>query len=555
MLKNLKIGQRLGLAFGLALALTTAVGGIGYRGVRRVADLTRIVPTVSPVIEQSRRIQVSALELRRFEKDLILNFDSPGRSADYAKKWRERAQQLGARLDELEKALALQKTINLERDRDMLKGMRASATAYEAGISGFLARIKESPLRSSQEGNAAVAPFKDDADRLEMTAADFAGLYTEELAGLEKEVSADVRRMVAGVLIMLILAVALSVSIAFLSTRAITAPLKAAAAAIGKIAQGDFRTAIEARGQDEIGQMLFGMQEMSRSLSQIISEVRTGADALTSASAQLSATSQTVSQGTSEQASSVQETTASLEQMTASITQNAENSRQTEQMAVKGARDAEASEKAVKETAIAMNDIAEKVSIIEEIAYQTNLLALNAAIEAARAGEHGKGFAVVASEVRKLAERSQAAAKEISSLAVSSVKVAETAGSLLSRLTPAIRKTSDLVQEVAAASAEQASGVTQIGRAMGQVEQVTQRNASASEELASTAEEVSSQAEALKQTMAFFHIDASQLGERPLIPTLDPRPIPATQERKRLSEIHEATSRLGEFRPAAGHVN
>jgi methyl-accepting chemotaxis protein len=555
MLKNLKIGQRLGLAFGLVLVLTAAVGVMGYRGVRRLADLTRIVPTVSPVIEQSQRLQVSVLELRRFEKDLLLNFDSPGRSSDYAKKWKEQMRLVGARLDELERALSVQKSINLERDKDMLKGMREGAAAYEAGISGFLAKIKESPLRSSQEGNAVVAPYKSDADRLEMTVADLARLYSEELAGLEKDVSADVRRVTLGVLVMVILAVTFSVIIATVFSRAVTTPLRTAAAAIGQIAHGDFRTTIEARGRDEIGQMLRGMQEMSRGLSQIISEVRAGADALTSASAQLAATSQTVSQGTSEQASSVQETTASLEQMTASITQNADNSRQTEEMALKGARDAEASEKAVKETATAMNDIARKVSIVEEIAYQTNLLALNAAIEAARAGEHGKGFAVVAGEVRKLAERSQAAAKEISSLAASSVKLAETAGSLLGQLTPAIRKTADLVQEVTAASNEQASGVTQITRAMGQVEQVTQRNASASEELASTAEEVSSQAEALKQTMAFFHIDAPEFEGRPLIPTLDVRPIPATREKRRLSGTHEARSRLAEFRPAAGRAN
>jgi methyl-accepting chemotaxis protein len=190
--------------------------------------------------------------------------------------------------------------------------------------------------------------------------------------------------------------------------------------------------------------------------------------------------------------------------MSASITQNAENSRQTEQMALKGLKDAEASGKAVKETELAMNAIGKNTEIIEEIAYQTNLLALNAAIEAARAGEHGKGFAVVASEVRKLAERSQVAAKEIRQVAASSIDIASRSGRLLEELVPSIAKTAELVQEVSAASTEQSSGVNQINKAMSQVDEVTQRNASSSEELASTAEELAAQAEALMQMMAFF---------------------------------------------------
>jgi methyl-accepting chemotaxis protein len=241
-------------------------------------------------------------------------------------------------------------------------------------------------------------------------------------------------------------------------------------------------------------------------LTHTMSEIRMGASGLSSAAAQVSATSQTVSQGTSEQAATVEETTSSLEQMSASITQNAENSRQTELLASRGAAEAEESGRTVKDTMNAMRNIAGKVSIIEEIAYQTNLLALNAAIEAARAGEHGKGFAVVATEVRKLAERSQTAAKEISGLAGTSVKVAERSGQQLDELVPSIRKTADLVQEVAAASAEQSSGVAQINKAMAQVDQVTQRNASAAEELASTAEEMASQAEALQQLVAHFRV-------------------------------------------------
>ena len=222
----------------------------------------------------------------------------------------------------------------------------------------------------------------------------------------------------------------------------------------------------------------------------------------------------------------MEETTSSLEEMSASITQNAESSRQTESMAKDAARNAEESGRSVTETVDAMKSIAEKIGIIEEIAYQTNLLALNAAIEAARAGEHGKGFAVVATEVRKLAERAQKAAKEIGELAGTSVKVAERSGKLIVELVPVIRKTADLVQEVAAASAEQSSGVSQVSKAMGTVDQVTQRNASAAEELSSTAEEMSSQAESLQQLMAFFSV-TDQVVARHRVSALQAVPSPA----------------------------
>jgi methyl-accepting chemotaxis protein len=214
-----------------------------------------------------------------------------------------------------------------------------------------------------------------------------------------------------------------------------------------------------------------------------------------------------MSQGATEQAASTEEASSSIEEMNATIKQNADNALQTEKIAQKSAADAQESGKAVTDAVLAMKQIAQKINIIEEIARQTNLLALNAAIEAARAGEHGKGFAVVAAEVRKLAERSQTAAAEISDLSGSSMEVAERAGTMLAKLVPDIQKTAELVQEISASSKEQSSGADQINGAIQQLNQVVQQNAGAAEEMASTAEELASQADQLQNTISFFKVD------------------------------------------------
>ena len=272
-----------------------------------------------------------------------------------------------------------------------------------------------------------------------------------------------------------------------------------------RIANGDMTVAVNVKPGDTTS-LMAAMQTMVSKLSQIISEVRGATEALSNAASEVSITAQSISQTTNEQAASVEETSASIEQMSASINQNTDNAKVTDTMAAQAAKQATDGGVAVKETVAAMKQIAGKIGIIDDIAYQTNLLALNAAIEAARAGEHGKGFAVVAAEVRKLAERSQVAAQEISELAGGSVEKAESAGQLLDAIVPAIGKTSGLVQEIAAASSEQSSGIGQVNTAMNQLNQITQQNASASEELAATAEEMSGQAAQLQQVMGFFKV-------------------------------------------------
>jgi methyl-accepting chemotaxis protein len=273
--------------------------------------------------------------------------------------------------------------------------------------------------------------------------------------------------------------------------------------AADEIANGNLTVQIKERSpQDKLMQALGSMVS---GLTQTVSDIRTIAGEVSAASQSISAASVQVSKGASAQAAAAEEASSSMEEMVSNIKQNADNAQQTDKIANKSAKDAQESGKSVLEAVAAMKEIANKISIIEEIARQTNLLALNAAIEAARAGEHGKGFAVVAAEVRKLAERSQKAAGEINQLSANTLKVSEKSGEMLDKLVPDIQRTAELVQEITAASKEQDTGAEQINKALQQLEQVIQQNASASEEMASTTEELTGQSDQLVSALAFFH--------------------------------------------------
>ncbi|HEY1059488.1 MAG TPA: methyl-accepting chemotaxis protein [Limnobacter sp.] len=280
------------------------------------------------------------------------------------------------------------------------------------------------------------------------------------------------------------------------------------------LAKGDMTQTIEKEYFGLFGEVKNNVNSTIERLRTVIDDVRQNAASLNNAAGEISKTSQSISQGASSQAAGVEEVSASVGEMSDSIRQNTENARVTDQIASKASTEATEGGHAVQETVEAMKAIASKIGIVDDIAYQTNLLALNAAIEAARAGQHGKGFAVVAVEVRKLAERSQVAAQEIGELAGNSVKKAERAGSLLEQMVPAINRTSSLVQEITTASTEQSNSVSQVNMAMGSLNQQTQQNAAASEELAATAEEMTSQTRQLLEAMAFFKTSGHQQGGR-----------------------------------------
>ncbi|MBD9391469.1 methyl-accepting chemotaxis protein [Acidovorax sp. ACV01] len=499
--KNLKIGTRLGIGFALVLVL---LGMVAFIGISRLGNLNQALTVV--VEDRYAKVEMVTLvgnrtdEVARLLRDLII-------TTDEASMTRIKEQIVDSRKKIADLLDKMDKGMTQEKGRDLLKVTTDARARY--GVS--LGRVMDLALKNQNEEAIKIlyGDFALDQAAYFKALESMSEFMVQTMSKAAKD--ADQEYDAARSLMIALAAGAALMGIvgAFLITRSITRPVAQAVAAAERLAAGDLTVAIEVKSRDETGMLLAAMQTMVAKLTQIIGDVRSAADSLSSASEEVSATAQTLSQGASEQAASVEETSASIEQMSASISQNTENAKVTDGTAAKAAGDATEGGEAVKQTVAAMKSIAGKIGIIDDIAYQTNLLALNAAIEAARAGEHGKGFAVVAAEVRKLAERSQVAALEISELASGSVEKAETAGTLLSEMVPSIRRTSELVQEIAAASQEQSSGLGQINSAMDQLSQATQQNASASEELAATAEEMSGQAEQLQSLMQFFVLDGS----------------------------------------------
>lgn len=498
---DLRIATKLITSFLLVLVLTALTGGFAIIQLGLVNETaTEMRDNWLPSVRVASGIRFFVANYRIKELRHLMA-DSPTEQTQYEQEAADARKEVDTRMARYEKEL-----VSGPVDQALLDTFKNDWSSYLNTSKNLLA---ESRQGSKEHANVIL---KGDSKRdFEQVASDLVKIIDFNDAGATaanqrgNEIYANARlSIIAAVLVALLVGIALALFI----SRIISNPLRRAVDVASQLAEGNLAVKIEGGSKDETGQVLTAMQAMVGKLSQIIGEVRNAADGLASASEEVSATAQSISQTTSQQAASVEETSASIEQMSASINQNTENAKITDGMASKAAKEAGDGGDSVQQTVQAMKKIAQRISIIDDIAYQTNLLALNAAIEAARAGEHGKGFAVVAAEVRKLAERSQVAALEIGELSTSSVEMAERAGRLLGEMLPSINKTSDLVQEITAASEEQAAGVSQINSAMNQLNQVTQQNASSSEELASTAEEMSTQAEQLQQAMSFFTLEA-----------------------------------------------
>jgi methyl-accepting chemotaxis protein len=502
MFNNMKLSMRLGITFALLIILMLAIIGIGLKELSMVNSITyRIVTDDWRKTVLANDIIDLANHNAKTRLELLINDDPKAQQTLH--------EELSSNKIDVD-----QKTAELESMIKLPDGKAKMSAIKELRVNFQKEFDQVNDLLSKGLKQEAIAVMLDDAMPILNAYLAAAGeLVSFQGSVLEGSAEVSQQSYEDGVMAMGIaglLAFIVAIVGAILVTKSITRQLGGEPSYVTQIvsliANGDLQVKVDVKANDT-SSMLFAVNTMVTKLSDIITSIRASADNLSSASEQVSATAQSMSQGASEQAASVEETSASIEQMSASISQNTENAKVTDGMSSKAAKEADEGGIAVQQTVTAMKSIADKISIIDDIAYQTNLLALNAAIEAARAGEHGKGFAVVAAEVRKLAERSQVAAQEIGGVAASSVGLAEKAGKLLDQIVPSIKKTAELVQEISAASEEQSFGAEQINTAMEQLSQITQQSASASEELAATAEEMSSQAELLQDVISFSKVE------------------------------------------------
>ncbi|MBA53483.1 MAG: methyl-accepting chemotaxis protein [Pseudomonadales bacterium] len=504
MLLNMSVAKRLSGGIGivvLSLVALTMFVMSAFKDEHATTDLihTNYVPGTSTLYSADRDLQQALVAER------TMHATRPG-SEDFAQLMNDHAENVQQARDRVDKFYALLPDEELTRLMGAYVKLRDD---WEASTNQIVSLAQSSNGADREQAlKLSIGPGAEKFEAMRGVLDQMQDRLEAMLSEKNAEATANYNTTQTALTWSVVGVVLFSILLSYLLMRSISGPLQTVLNVVQQMAQGELSYRTNTLRKDEFGVLLQAMDDTMDRLSDTVNNILSTSESLTNASSQVSATAQSVSQATTEQAASVEQISASVEEMSASVDQNADNAKVTDSMASQAAQQASEGGEAVRQTVEAMKQIAEKISIIDDIAYQTNLLALNAAIEAGRAGQYGKGFAVVADEVRKLAERSRVAAQEIGDVAGSNVQLAERAGQLLNEMVPAITKTSDLVQEIAAASVEQSGGLGQVNSAMNQMSQITQQNAAASEELAATSEEMSGQARHLQQLMAFFKVQA-----------------------------------------------
>jgi methyl-accepting chemotaxis protein len=441
---------------------------------------------------------LQATDVFRQHRNILLASSSPAKQAEWYGDYE-------AVVVELEPSLAQLERVIGPADAAMFGAVEADVKAMIAAMNkGNAVGIQHSQYTGNLILNTEAQPLRVEADLLIDNIIASNDVLLENAIANGHELYQNSRILLIALLVGSALVALIAATWIVLS---ISRALSSAVRLTDEVAGGNLSASAQSKTDDEVGDLINALNGMTQKLREVVSEVTTATRNVAAGSQEMSATAEQLSQGATEQASSTEEASASMEEMAATIKQSADNASQTEKIARQSAADAIASGEAVNNAVLAMQTIAEKIMVVQEIARQTDLLALNAAVEAARAGEHGRGFAVVASEVRKLAERSQAAAAEISTLSGTTVKAAQSAGEMLGKLVPDIQRTAELVEEISAGSREQNAGAAQINTAIQQLDKVTQQNTSAAEEMSATSEELASQAEQLQSAISYFRID------------------------------------------------